>query len=202
MITLAIETSTDWGSIAFRDESGVLFSESFTADRGHGSELFLALQRALKVVPRYDQIVVGLGPGSYSGVRIGIAAAIGLELAREVPVVGIPSLLALETDVTHYLFIGDARRSTYYFAEIQDGECAAGPLLLDEAPLQEKLAAYPGIPLFSTAPIAAFHGIATALPSAERLALLAAQGRGISARGDLEPIYLRDPHITQPKPTR
>ncbi len=199
MITLAIETSTERGSVAVSENGRIIFSERFAADRALGSELFTCLQRAGKAAPHCEQIVVGLGPGSYSGVRIAIAATIGLELATNAKVLGIPSLLALETSAQKYLSIGDARRSSFYFAVIEDGECTAGPTLLDEAELKAAIAAHPGLPLFATAPIEAIPNLEITFATAGRLALLAEQGRGISARDNLEPIYLRDPHITQAK---
>jgi tRNA threonylcarbamoyladenosine biosynthesis protein TsaB len=199
MITLAIETSTERGSVAVSDEGRIIFSERFAADRALGSELFTCLQRAGKAVPHYDQIVVGLGPGSYSGVRIAIAATIGLELARKATVLGIPSLLALETPAQKYLSIGDARRASFYFAVIENGESTTGPTLLDEAELKAAIATHSTLPLFATAPIEGIPNLEIIFPTAERLARLAEQGRGISARDNLEPIYLRDPHITQAK---
>ena len=83
MITLAIETSTGSGSIALREDGRTLFAERFTADRGHGAGLFASLERARGLAPHWDQIAVGLGPGSYSGVRIAIAAAIGTGICIE-----------------------------------------------------------------------------------------------------------------------
>src|SRR5205085_7654003 len=96
MNILAIETSTSRGSVALLSAAGVLFESSFSAERGHSSALFAHLERALKIV-KPDQIVVGLGPGSYSGVRVAIAAAIGLELATGGAWFGGPSVAAIET---------------------------------------------------------------------------------------------------------
>ena len=197
MITLAIETSTEHGSVAVSEDGRTIFLERFAADRTLGSELFTCLQRAGEAAPNYDQIIVGLGPGSYSGVRIAIAAAIGLELAKGAKVLGIPSILAFETDAQKYLTIGDARRASFYFAMIDNGECITGPMLLDDAGLKAAIASHPGLPVFATAPVEGIADLEICFPSAERLARLAEQGRGISARGNLEPIYLRDPHITQ-----
>ena len=196
VITLAIETSTTRGSVAVTGDGRALFFERFAADRTLGSTLFPCLQRAEKIAPRYDQIAVGLGPGSYSGVRIAIAAAIGLELAANSRLLGIPSILALETDAQKYLSIGDARRSSFYFAEIDNGECASGPMLLDAPQLKAAIAAHPGLPLFASAPIEGMPNLGICFPAADRLARLAEQDRGIIARDNLEPIYLRDPHIT------
>jgi tRNA threonylcarbamoyl adenosine modification protein YeaZ len=202
VITLAIETSTTHGSIALTDVGRVLFSERFAADRALGSTLFPCLRRALDAVPqgsRIDQIAIGLGPGSYSGVRIAIAAAIGLELSHGAKVLGIPSILALQTDAQKYLTVGDARRDSFYFALIENGECVSGPMLLDAAALKNAIAAHAELPVFAAEAIEHVPNAQICFPSAERLARLAESGRGITARGDLEPIYLRDPHITQAK---
>ena len=75
MISLALDTSTPQGSVAVVAFGEVAFEETFTADRSHSSSLFGALERARSCVSRLDQIVVGIGPGSYAGIRIGIAAA-------------------------------------------------------------------------------------------------------------------------------
>ncbi|MEI8233688.1 MAG: tRNA (adenosine(37)-N6)-threonylcarbamoyltransferase complex dimerization subunit type 1 TsaB [Verrucomicrobiota bacterium] len=202
MITLSIETSSTQGSVALLSGEGdLLFSESCGAGRSHSSQLFGVLERALRAVPEgsaIGQIAVGLGPGSYAGVRIAISAATGLALATGMELVGLPSLVALAEG--EYVAIGDARRETFSFAHVRSGECVEGPLLLSAAALAEKVAA-------CNLPVLASEGIAAELPapvqlcypSAERLARLAAQGRAIAARGSLEPIYLREPHITQPK---
>lgn len=201
MITLAIDTSTSRGSVAVLADGALLLEESFTADRSHSAFLFAVLERALAAAPKLNRIAVGLGPGSYAGVRIAIAAALGLHLARGAELVGLPSVAALETDAPRHLAIGDARRETFYFTRVEDGLCTEGPLLVDAATLHAKLAASENaLPLFVSAPIAALPHAQIALPAAASLARLAAAGQSIIARGDLEPIYLREPHITQPRP--
>jgi tRNA threonylcarbamoyladenosine biosynthesis protein TsaB len=202
MITLSIETSSHQGSVALLSGEGhLLFNESCGAGRSHSSLLFGVLERALQAVPEgsaIGQIAVGLGPGSYAGVRIAISAATGLALATGVELVGIPSLVALAEG--EYVAIGDARRETFSFARVRSGKCVEGPLLLSAGALAEKLAAC-GVPVFASEEISAELPVPLELryPSAERLARLAAEGCSIIARGDLEPIYLREPHITQPK---
>jgi len=199
VITLAIETSTPHGSVAMLDDGRVIFSVRFDAGRTLGAELFTCLRKAREIAPRCDGIAVGLGPGSYSGVRIAIAAVIGLEFACQSEVVGIPSILALETDARKYISTGDARRASFYYAMVEDAECIDGPKLLDAAELKQAMESHPGVPVFTAAPLEQAAGSVICLPSAERLAHLAERGLGICARGDLQPIYLRDPHITQPK---
>jgi tRNA threonylcarbamoyladenosine biosynthesis protein TsaB len=198
MLTLALETSTPRGSVAVIADGSLLFSESVVAERGHSAELFVSLDRALKIAPRCDRIVVGLGPGSYSGVRVAIAAAIGLEFGLHSRLVGIPSVAAIETDAPVYQAVGDARRGSFFYARISDGECLEGPLLLPAVELREKLGTNETLAAFSSAPIEGFPMLQIAFPSAENLARLAERERGVCARDRLEPIYLREPHITKP----
>jgi len=199
--TLAIETSTHQGSVAVLHEGHIIFSESCGAGRSHSSLLFSVLERALKALPessRIDQIAVGLGPGSYAGVRIAIAAATGFALATGATLVGLPSIVALSEG--EYVALGDARRESYYFAQVRDGECVEGPVLLSAEELAQRLAAC-SVPVIASEELDAVVSGAIELryPCAERLARLAAAGRSIAARGDLQPIYLREPHITTAK---
>ena len=155
MITLAIDTSTPHGSVALLADGALLFDERFTADRSHSSSLFVALEKARALADKVDQIAIGLGPGSYAGVRIAIAAALGLRFALGAKLVGIPSVAALEVTAPAYIAIGDARRESFYFSRIEQGVCAEGPLLATEAELQHRLAASGALPIYATAATAA-----------------------------------------------
>ena len=200
MTTLAIDTSTSRGSVAVLDNGTIVLEENFTADRSHSASLFAVLERAAAIAPQLDQIAVGLGPGSYAGVRIAIAAALGLQLARGAELVGIPSVAALEVAASRYVAIGDARRETFYFAQVEDGVCTEGPLLVDAPGLHEKLATLgDALPILVPTPLPLVPHAQISLPSAAVIARLASETKGIIARGDLEPIYLREPHITQPR---
>ena len=145
------------------------------------------------------QVDAALNLAALEDVRIAIAAAIGLKLGLRAQLVGLPSVAALETNAPAYLAIGDARRDTFYFTHVEDGLCTAGPLLATADELHTLLAAHSALPVFTSVPLPAFPSAEIALPSAVRLARLAHAGRGLTATGDLEPIYLREPHITQPK---
>ena len=199
MITLALDTSTDRCNVVVMEDGLVVFDENFTGDRSCSSHLFGCLERALQSVPSFNQIVIGLGPGSYSGVRIAISAAIGIEFGLNLPLIGIASTSALETDSAHYQTIGDARRGTFYYAQIQEGICVEGPLLLTLEALNEKLGQHPLLPVLTSDSIPDFPGAKLTHPSAVKLARMAERGHGIHSKGDLEPIYLRAPHITLPK---
>ena len=97
MIVLGIETSASIGTVALTDGGGRVLAEcTFTAGLVHGVELLPAIDR---VVARSDinrasieLIAVGRGPGSYTGTRVGIAAAKTLAWALGRPVVGVISL--------------------------------------------------------------------------------------------------------------
>ena len=198
MITLAIDTSTSRGSVAVFAYGDLVFDESFTADRSHSATLFACLERARSFTHRIHQIAVGLGPGSYAGVRISIAAALGFEMALGAKLVGLPSIIAVDTDAPEYLAIGDARRETFYFSRVLNRVCVDGPRLVSEGDLRELLETFPSQPCFTGTPLAAFPSAQLLAPSASVLAKLAADGLGIVATGDLEPIYLREAHITIP----
>ncbi|EDY18652.1 peptidase M22 glycoprotease [Chthoniobacter flavus Ellin428] len=199
MITLAIDTSTPHGSVALLADDALLFDEHFIGDRSHSASLFVALEKVRAQTDRVDQIAIGLGPGSYAGVRIAIAAALGLRLALDAKLAGIPSVAALETDAPTYIVIGDARRDSFYFSRIENGVCVEGPLLATEEELKQRLGSCAALPIFATEAVLPFPAAQIALPSAALLARLAAANRGIIATENLEPIYLREPHITQPK---
>jgi len=207
MITLAIDTSTPHGSIALLADDALLLQEVFVSERSHSALLFAALEKARALAEHVDQIAIGLGPGSYAGVRIAIAAGLGLRLAFGAKLVGIPSVAALDTTVetssgaswpTQYIVIGDARRDSFYFSQIENGVCVVGPLLATETELRERLSATT-FPIYATEPVPQFPEAQIAQPSAVRLAILASTNTGITATDNFEPIYLREPHITQPK---
>ena len=200
MRVLAIDTSTSHGSVALLADGRVLLDESCISDRNHGSTIVPVLQRARELAGRFDCIAVGLGPGSYAGVRIAIATAMGLGMATGAKLVGIPSVAAWACDGERHLAIGDARRDTFYFTKVERGICTEGPLLVDAPGLLARLAALPDWPVLSAEPLALVPHAVVSHPRALTLARLAADGRGICAEGELEPLYLREPHITYPKP--
>jgi tRNA threonylcarbamoyladenosine biosynthesis protein TsaB len=190
MKTLALELSSARGSIAFVDGEVEQFSCDFANDRKHSGAFFEQLQRCLRACGSPDRIVVGLGPGSYAGTRIAIAAATGLQLALGSTLAGVPSLCGLPTDAREYAVIGDARRGSFYFARVVERTIVEGPILCSEAELRDHMNVQ--LPIFSTEPL--FE--ATVLfPSARVLAQIAAPAAEL-----LEPIYLREPHITVANP--
>lgn len=96
---LAIDTATKVASIALYGESEVRSEHSWLSYDSHTVELMPNLVRMLKGqgmgLEELAGIAVSLGPGSFTGIRIGMSVAKGLSLALELPIVGIPSLDAL-----------------------------------------------------------------------------------------------------------
>ncbi len=196
MKTLALELSSAVGSVAFRTDDGATVVRQVPADRQHSGCFFENLSTLRKDFGLPDRIVVGLGPGSYAGTRIAIATAVGLRAAAGALLVGLPSICAFE--LPQYRAIGDARRGSYFFARVRHGSCEADPVLLSEEELREKIAAEPYLPFVASEKLPQFAGVTLAYPSAARLAELGEKAEPQSQ--NLEPIYLRQPYITTPKP--
>jgi tRNA threonylcarbamoyladenosine biosynthesis protein TsaB len=91
MRTLAIETATEACSIALIEEGTILASRHEILGRGHAEQL-VPMIAALPDRGKSERIVVSLGPGSFTGVRIGIATARALGLAWGAQVLGYPTL--------------------------------------------------------------------------------------------------------------
>jgi tRNA threonylcarbamoyl adenosine modification protein YeaZ len=199
MKTLALEMSTAQGSIAWRGDGKALFDCQFAADRKHSGAFFDNVQLCLKRFGRPEQIIVGLGPGSYAGVRIAIATALGLRSASKAKLVGIPSICALDVEASDYCVIGDARRQSFFFARVENGQLAEGPVLDSPAELEAKIQKLT-LPVYASERLPQFPVAKLAYPSAGRLAEVARLYTG-GIDGILEPIYLREPHITVAKAT-
>ena len=84
-LTLVLETSTPKGSLALFDGRQLLKRRGFDALRGHNSKIYGPLGELLNATEgrSLDRLVVGTGPGSYTGVRIAIAIANPIESAHE-----------------------------------------------------------------------------------------------------------------------
>lgn len=133
MLTIALETSTDLGSVAvgYGDR---LVSESTLAVRAKHSETVLPevarLLEGAGVEPgQVERVVVGAGPGSFTGVRIAAALAKGWCHARRVPLYAYSSLrsLAASSGMLRVCALFDARRGEVY-AEAYDGDPLAVPI--------------------------------------------------------------------------
>ncbi len=124
MIKLVIDTSSHICQIAIIKDETILSHVFQEISFGMGEALFGILQKALDqagiIKQDIDEIYVTLGPGSFTGVRIGISAAIGLKLGLGIPLHGISSLKAHAQQgrsVLPALVILDARRQKDFYVQ-------------------------------------------------------------------------------------
>jgi tRNA threonylcarbamoyladenosine biosynthesis protein TsaB len=200
MKILALELSSARGSLALFNDGNVDFFPEWQNDRKNSGQFFEYLVEVQKKFGKPDTIIVGLGPGSYAGTRIAISAAVGLQAASNARLIGFPSICAIDCDAAEYCVIGDARRQTFFFARVNDNNLAEGPTLMSEAELREKMDKFDGkMSIFATEKLPQFDRAEVHYPCAKVLAQLASDLKGNFALPPLEPIYLREPHITVPK---
>src|SRR6266705_4527449 len=196
MKILALELSTARGSLAWLNDDVELAGE-WPNDRKNSAAFFENLSVAAKEFGPPEIIVVGLGPRSYAGTRIAISAAIGLQVSSGARLIGYPSICAMECDGQEYCAIGDARRKSFFFARILKNEVIEGPTLFSELELKARLESLdPATPVFSSELLPQFHRPVIGFPSALILARIAKEPRRSFFLPPLEPIYLREPHIT------
>ena len=149
--SLAIDTATSRTIVAIVEEGKVLFEQFHEGATDHGKAITELVVQALKVCPVPNQVVVGMGPGPFTGLRVGITFAHSFALARQIPVIGVCSLDAIVVDKSDYTVAIDARRKEIYWASYTDGQRIAGPtvdkpadvpdFILDDYPDMAKLVA-------------------------------------------------------------
>jgi tRNA threonylcarbamoyl adenosine modification protein YeaZ len=148
-ISLAIDTATNRTIVAIIEDEKVLFEEFHEGATEHGFAVTELVVKALEVFPKPGQVVVGMGPGPFTGLRVGITFAHTFALAREIPVIGVCSLDAIVVDKDEYTVAIDARRKEIYWASYKDGLRVAGPevnkpaevdnFIIDQYPDMQKL---------------------------------------------------------------
>ncbi len=164
MLVLAIETATDVAGVALADESGLVAAASLHRGRRHGESVAPAvafvLERAGATADDLGALAVDVGPGLFTGLRVGVATAKALAFALELPVVAVTSLelLALgaaaaaaapPAELPVVVPVVDARRGQLFAAEFRvdaAGDGAGVTLLgeeglVDPEPFTARLAA-------------------------------------------------------------
>ncbi len=211
--TLVIETSTPQATVALAGPQGVE-TRGFTSDRSHNAMLFEPLRELLDSNPEITMVLVGSGPGSYSGTRVGIAAAQGVGIACACPAVAVPSILAVPSadGGADCLAIGDARRGSYWTARIGNHRVIAEPELCDAVELVAKVgeALAGGLAVFAFEDPLRFplpdeikSRVSLEFPDAERLWKAWRESdeetRTLWLADIPQPLYLKPPHITPGK---
>jgi len=131
---LAIDTATSNCSVALADRQGTIAELNYSGKQTHAKHLATMVDRLLRradmTLAKVTAFSVDAGPGTFTGLRIGMAAVKGLAAATGKPAVGISSLDALANQVTHgsgqVCCMLDARRGEVYAARyaIREGEIA------------------------------------------------------------------------------
>ena len=124
MKVLGIDTSTPCASVGLADDGGVISEYLLNVPVTHSERLLAAIHFVLKeagcAMEALDGWAISLGPGSFTGLRIGVSTVKGLAYATGKPVVGVPTLdgLAAQISPTPYLIcpILDARKKEVYTA--------------------------------------------------------------------------------------
>ncbi len=103
---LHIETSTDACSVAISEDGATVFTQEDLKGHSHAVSLGVFVDEALSFVDSHgmpiDAVAVSCGPGSYTGLRIGVSMAKGICYGRDVPLIAIPTLQVMSVPVLLY----------------------------------------------------------------------------------------------------
>lgn len=198
-LVLGIDTATDI-RVGLAQDGQVLLARAIEDRRSH-AELLLGLVREVVNQAEVEfadltQVVVGVGPGPFTGLRVGVVAALTLAEVLNAEVKGVCSLDVIALDwvlrgqaPTDFVVVADARRREVYWASYTaDGSRVAGPFVT--APDQ-----VPELPL--AGPGAALTGREVSGPDCLDAGVLAA-GAGRLTDAGVEPLYLRRPDAEVP----
>ena len=173
---LAIDTSTSKTSVALICDGKVIFNQSHTDPLAHGEVLPKLVAQALLLNNKIDLVAVGMGPGPFTGLRVGIAFAQSFALAAEIDWVGVCSLDAMAAGINKGEFIlsTDARRKERFWARYKDGLRITEPAVSNASELEKF-----GIPVLNEGEY---------YPDPVALAKIAQNSKSVE-----QPIYIRKP---------
>lgn len=201
-LLIGIDCATSHLALALVDPAeGTVAAASEDVGRAHAAMLLEALEALMRRggADRHEValIGVGIGPGSYTGVRVGVATAAGLARALGVPARGVSSLVAVPAGLalpgTEVVSVSDARRGNVYAQRLRRLRAEPWVVAYEELEGPRKLgraelgADYPGVRVVELG--AAARGTAGAPPDAAAVAW-AAHLAGHGADGTLRPLYL------------
>ncbi len=203
---LAFDTATSAVTVALHDGERVVASSTKVDARRHGELLAPAIVAVLDEawVPRQDvtAVAVGVGPGPFTGLRVGLVTARTLGLALDVPVYGVCTLDVLAAQAVDsagvagpFVVATDARRKEVYWASYDgEGVRVDGPHVSRPADVATD---GPVVGVGATLYPEAFpHAVGPELPDARVLAEVVATERVELL--DPEPMYLRRPDVVAP----
>jgi tRNA threonylcarbamoyl adenosine modification protein YeaZ len=203
VLVLALDTATPtllaglarWSPAAGAE---VLAERAVPSGNRHAELLTPAIQGVLAdaraTMRDLDAVVTGLGPGPFTGLRVGVVTAVALADARQLPVIGVCSLDAIGSGAR--TVVTDARRKEIYWATYaDDGACTDGPGVVRPEELGRP-GPYVGDPAFG-----ARLGAEVTPADVTTAGLLRAASSQLadpSSFGPLVPLYLRRPDATPP----
>jgi tRNA threonylcarbamoyladenosine biosynthesis protein TsaB len=208
MIVLGLDTCLSSCSVAVLDGERMLASAREVMARGHQERLAPmardVMTEAGLAFDAIDRIAVTVGPGSFTGLRVGIAFAKGLAFALGKPAVGIGALEALAAQAKGLVFPAiDARRGQLYLQAFDDGAALMAPDAVTAEVAAARIAELSqGRPFTLIGSGAAL--LADFAPSATVIAAEGADARDVArlasarAPGPLKPLYLRAPDAKLP----
>ena len=201
---LAFDTATPQVTVALHDGSTVVAEYSASESMRHGEMLAPGiadvLARAGAISQDVTAVAVGVGPGPFTGLRVGLVTARTMALALDIPVYGVCSLdilaaEAVDGGLSDFLVATDARRKEVYLAEYADGQRISGPQVLKPADAgSDALVVGRGARLY---PDAFPRAAGPEHPSAAVLCDVVANERFELL--DPEPLYLRRPDTMEPR---
>jgi tRNA threonylcarbamoyl adenosine modification protein YeaZ len=126
-VSLVIDTATARTIVGLVRDSDIMWQAFHDGATDHGNAVADLVKQALSAGVNPDQVVVGMGPGPFTGLRVGISFARAIAAARNIEVLGICSLDAIVVDLDEYTVAIDARRKEIYWARYKSGERIEGP---------------------------------------------------------------------------
>ncbi len=202
MLLLAFDTATPAVTVALLDGAIVLAESTVVDARRHGELLAPGIERVLMEGRRTPQeltaLAVGLGPGPYTGLRVGVVTAAAMSHALGVPAYGACSLDVIAADVgggDEFVVVTDARRREVYWAAYDSsGKRVGGPQvdLPARVPVDGRRAVGPAVDLYAEA--MSWPAGPVRYPRAAALGRLVGDRAARGEVGDtLTPLYLRRP---------
>jgi len=126
-VSLVIDTATSRTIVGIVRDREILWQSFHEGATDHGNAVADLVRQALTAGVNPDRVVVGMGPGPFTGLRAGIAFARAFAAARNIEVLGICSLDAIVVDLDEYTVAIDARRKEIYWATYKSGNRVEGP---------------------------------------------------------------------------
>lgn len=127
LISLVIDTATNRTSVGLFHGAEPLFTGFHDGATAHAEALPKLVADALAIENGVNEVIVGMGPGPFTGLRVGIVFAQTFAHARDIPWHGVCSLDGIDIDSDNYIVTTDARRKEVYWAKYQSGLRVAGP---------------------------------------------------------------------------